>query len=334
MTGTTAAWGFVLLAGAAVLLTIGAELFAENAAAASRRLGVSALAIGLILAGAEPEELLTAIFAAAQHHPGIAAGDAIGANVTMLTLVLGLAVVFRPIRSGGLLRSYALVAAAAGVAAVVALLGGGVGRLAGGLLVTCYAVIVGVIWRRERRPPMFGELAELSDDDDDDDDDERDEQSGAGTPAPSAKTGRQRRPVLLLLAGLVLMIVGGRLAVAGAERIVGSLGMSESVVGLTFVALATTAELFALVWAAARRGVEELAIAGLLGSVIYNATATLGVAALVRPLAVSGMVGPAVLAAVVPVALAVWASAAGRLGRVAGVLLLGCYAAYLTVTFA
>ena len=140
--------------------------------------------------------------------------------------------------------------------------------------------------------------------------------------------------MLLLLAGLVLMVVGGRLAVAGAERIVGSLGMAESVVGLTFVALATTAELFALVWAAARRGVEELAIAGLLGSVIYNATATLGVAALVRPLAISGMVGPAVLAAVVPVVLAVWASVTGRLGRVTGVLLLGCYAVYLARTFA
>ncbi len=320
MTGTTAVWGFVLLVGAAALLTIGAELFAENATAASRRLGVSALAIGLILAGAEPEELLTAIFAAAQHHPGIAAGDAIGANITMLTLVLGLAVVFRPIRSGGLFRTYAVVAAAAGVAAVLALLGGGVGRLAGGLLVACYALIVGVIWRRERRPPMFGELAELADDDDDDDSHET--------------SARQRRAVPLLLGGLALMILGGPVAVAGAERIVGSLGMAESVVGLTFVALATTAELFALVWAAARRGVEELAIAGLLGSVIYNATATLGVAALVRPLAVSGMVGPAVLAAVVPVVLAVWASVTGRLGRVAGVLLLGCYAAYLTVTFA
>ena len=88
--------GFGLLAVAAVLLTIGAELFAEHAADASRRLGVTALAIGLVLAGAEPEELVTAVFASGQHHPGIAAGDAIGANVTMLTIVLGLAALIRP----------------------------------------------------------------------------------------------------------------------------------------------------------------------------------------------------------------------------------------------
>ena len=175
---------------------------------------------------------------------------------------------------------------------------------------------------------MFGEVAELSEDDEDDDEDDEGGRGGAGS------GWRRWRAVLALVGGLALMVLGGRVAVAGAERVVTSLGMTESVVGLTFVALATTAELFALIWAAARRGVEELAIAGLLGSVIYNATATLGVAALVRPLAVSGIIGPAVLAAAVPVVLAVWASRTGRLGRVAGVLLLGCYAAYLTVTFA
>jgi cation:H+ antiporter len=83
--------GFVLLAVSAVLLTAGSELSAEHASAAGRRFGVSALAVGLVLARAEPEEMVTAIFASGRHHPGIAAGDAIGANVTMLTVVLGLA---------------------------------------------------------------------------------------------------------------------------------------------------------------------------------------------------------------------------------------------------
>ena len=59
-------------------------------------LRVSALAIGLLLAGAEPEELITALIASSRHHPGIAAGDAIGANVTMLTLVLGIAALLQP----------------------------------------------------------------------------------------------------------------------------------------------------------------------------------------------------------------------------------------------
>ena len=86
-----------------------------------------------------------------------------------------------------------------------------------------------------------------------------------------------------------------------------SLGLDQSTVGLTFVALATTAELFALVWAAFRRGVEQLAIAGVLGSALHSATATLGVAALVRPLAVTGIEWQAWLTAALPVALVLYA---------------------------
>ena len=66
------------------------ELFAEHAAGAGRRFGVTALAVGSLLQG-EPAEMVTAVFASAQDLPGSAAGDAIWANVTMLTLVLGLA---------------------------------------------------------------------------------------------------------------------------------------------------------------------------------------------------------------------------------------------------
>ena len=83
----------VLLVVAAGLLVAGAELFVENAAAAASRLGVTLLATAVLLAGAEPEELLTAVLASAQDRPGLAVGDAVGANVTMLTGALGLAAV-------------------------------------------------------------------------------------------------------------------------------------------------------------------------------------------------------------------------------------------------
>jgi cation:H+ antiporter len=65
------------------VLVAGAELFAEHAATAGLRLGISALAVGVLLAGAEPEELITAVTASSRDRPGIAVGDAIGANVTM-----------------------------------------------------------------------------------------------------------------------------------------------------------------------------------------------------------------------------------------------------------
>ena len=303
--------GFAYLAASAVLLTVGAELFAEYAGAAGRRLGVTALAVGLVLAGAEPEELVTALFATLRHHSGIAAGDAVGANVTMLTLVVGLTAVFRPLPFGPRIRGYALVAALAGTAAAVTLLDGQVGRIEGGSLVVLYLGLLGLVWWRERRPPVFGEAAELHDDD--------------------AQGVRPAWSVVLVVAGVAVMAVGGRLAVAGAENVVAALGLMDSAVGLTFVALATTAELLALVWAAARRGVEELAVAGVLGSAAYNATATLGAAALARPLVTSGVSRPAWVAAALPLVL-VAASRGERIGRAVGLALLACYGVFVVIT--
>jgi cation:H+ antiporter len=261
--------------------------------------------------------MVTAIFASARHLPGIAAGDAIGANVTMLTVVLGLAALARPLEVGGRVRTYALAASAAGVAAALALLGGYVGRTWGIVLVVAYLAAVGTVWLVERRPPAFGEAAEL-----------KEQAEGGYSPAAG-----DTRAAVLVLGGVAAMAAGGWLAVSGAERIVRGLGLAQSVVGLTFVALATTAELFALVWAAYRRWVEELALAGVLGSSVYNATATLGVAALVQPIHVSGLKWQAWLGAALPAALVAYALVFKRVGRVGGGLLVATYGAYLALTF-
>jgi cation:H+ antiporter len=302
--------GILLLAGAAVLLVGGAELFVENAAAAARRLGVTVLAVGILLAGAEPEELLTAVIAAVKDRPGLAAGDAIGANVTMLTACLGLAALVRPLRLGRRVMQYAALSAVAGGLALLALLDGHVGRVEGGLLVLAYIALVALVWWREREPPKLGELAELDDDDPD------------GTDR-SATVG-----LLLSLAGVVAMLVGGDLAVQGAVRVVESFGRTDSAVGLTVLALATTAELFALVFSAVRHDVPEIAIAGVVGSAAYNATATLGAAALARPLAVEGLVVPAAVAALLPIVVLLLAMR-GRLGRPAAALLVAGYVAFV-----
>ena len=97
--------GFGLLAVSAMLLIAGAELFAENATAAARRMRITVFGAAFLLAGAEPEEMTTAAIASGRHHPGLAAGDAFGANLTMLTLVLGLAALARPLPFGGRVRT-------------------------------------------------------------------------------------------------------------------------------------------------------------------------------------------------------------------------------------
>jgi cation:H+ antiporter len=306
--------GLALLVVAAALLAGGAEVFAANAAGAGRRLGVTALAIGLLLAGAEPEELLTAVIAALDGRPDLAAGDAIGANITMLTFVLGLAAVFRPVPISRRVRGYCLGAAAVGGLAAL-LLRGGVTRVEGAGLVAAYAVLVAVVWRAERQPPSFGELAEVEE--------EGDEVAAAAARSP-------RLSLLLAILGIAVMTGGGRVAITGAARVVQALDARDSVVGLTLLALATTAELMALVWASARHDVSDIAVAGVVGSAAYNATATLGVAALAAPLARTHL-GLAPLAAAGLPLLVAGLGWRGRLPRWAGALLLAAYATYLVL---
>jgi len=310
--------GWLLLAAAAVLLVVGAELFVENAAGAARRLGVTVVAVGVLLAGAEPEELLTAVLAALRDRPGLAVGDAVGANVTMLTACLGLAALVRPLRLAHRVRTYAVLSSVAGLLALAVLWSGEVTRVEGALLVLAYVGLVALVWWREKEPPALGELAEMAEEEDDD--------HPSRSPAVA---------LLLALLGIGLMLGGGDLAVRGATDVVETLGRTDTAVGLTVLALATTAELFALVLAAMRHDVPEVAVAGVVGSAAYNATATLGAAALARPLAVEdGTLGPAALAAVLPLVVVAMAGRAGRLGRPAGALLLTGYAAYVVLVLA
>ncbi|MGB8361428.1 MAG: sodium:calcium antiporter [Acidimicrobiia bacterium] len=308
--------GTVLVVVAAALLWLGAELFVENASAAGSRLGVTGLAVGLLLAGAEPEELITAIIAALRGQGGIAAGDAIGANITMLTLVVGLAAILRPLPIGGRVRQYLVGASGLGLVAAL-LMPGGVSTIEGLVLVMAYIAAVAFVWLRERRPPAIGEVAEL----------------GEGESAVVDGKELGWRGLALAVTGIGIMALGGWVAVIGAEDLVETLGVAQSVVGLSIVAMATTAELFALAFSAHKRDLSELAVAGVVGSAGYNATVTLGGAALARPLGTSGITGAAWLAAGLPLLILALGGRRGRLTRMAAVPLLLIYGIYIVVLY-
>lgn len=293
----------------AVLLTAGAEAFAEHITEASSRLGVSVLGLGVLLAGAEPEEAVTAMLASGQGHPALAAGDAIGANLVILTVTIGLAALVAPLPVSRRVAEYAGASAAAGALAVALTWNGVLGRGEATVLVLLYVAGVVWVWRREKQPPVIGEIAEILE-----------EEHGETDHEPS-------RPLLLVLLGLLGMVAGGFLAVRGAEGLVGAFGVTESVIGLTVLALATSAEMVALVWAAHRRGVTEIALAGAVGSVAYNATISLGLAAWVDPL-VLGRSSPVLAIGIVTAVLPLVLLAGRRTGsfpRPLGILLVAAY---------
>ena len=200
----------------------------------------------------------------------MALDDAIGANLVILTLTLGLAALVTRLPVTRRTAEYAVASAVLGAVAWMFLLNGVLGRLEGGGLVLLYVAGVVWVWRREQEPPLIGELAELD---------------AKGELRPSRGTDEGTgKALLMVLLGLLGMVAGGFLAVRGAEGLVDALGIAESAIGLTVLALATSAEMVALVWAARRRGLTEVVVAGTVGAVAYNATVSLGMGALVSPL--------------------------------------------------
>src|SRR6267154_2685470 len=100
----------ILLLIGTVLILAGADWFLDGASDLARALGVSALVLGVLLAGLEPEEMLTAAIASARGAPTLAVGNVIGTNVTIVTAALGLSALIFPMVIDRSVRRQALIA--------------------------------------------------------------------------------------------------------------------------------------------------------------------------------------------------------------------------------
>lgn len=295
------------------LVVVGAELFAEHLDVASRRLGVSAFALALLLAGAEPEELATTITAAVRNVPAVALGDVIGANIAMCLVALPVGALVASLPFGRRVRRYALLALPLGVIAAIVAWSGHVGRIQGAVLVVLYVAYVAVIWLRERRPPVLGEVAELSETE------------------PAKPTRRVGRELALVLVGVATLAVGS-IVLVEAIRSISGVESTQTNLSLTLVGFATTLELVVLAWSTARRGITEAVVAAVVGSFAYNATMSLGAAALVRPLSIADadlLHGPLVVMLAALVAVIAVAVPRARLEREAAAVLLAAYPVFV-----
>ncbi len=308
-------WLLAFVAGV-VLIVWGAEAFAEHLGRASVRLGVSSFALALLLAGAEPEELATAVAASLRGSPGIALGDVVGANVAICLVALGVGAWITPLPFRAGVMRYALLGLPLGAVGAWFAWDGEVGRVEGTILVALYALYVAVIWRAERRPPTLGEVGELAE---------------AQDAAAAGHTSRFGRDLAFVLGGVAAMAAGAMLLVEAVQRISG-VEATQTRLGLTLVGFATGFELVVLAWSAARRGISEAVVAGVVGSFAYNATMTLGAGALARPLVLTdaGILHLPLLLMLGSLALVVLlALRQGRLGRAEGAVLLACYPVFI-----
>src|SRR4030081_398819 len=139
-----------LLAGGTVLLIKGADWFLDGAGDLARALGVSALVLGVLLAGLEPEEMLTAAIASARGAPALAVGNVIGSNVTIVTAALGLSALIFPMVIDRSVRRQALIATLVSVLPVVLLFLGIVTQLEGVLLLVVFVGYTIFLFRTDR----------------------------------------------------------------------------------------------------------------------------------------------------------------------------------------
>ena len=259
------------------------------------------------------------VVAALRGSPGIALGDVIGANVTICLVALGIGAWITELPFRRAVMRYALLGLPLGAIATCMAWNGRVGRGDGVVLVLLYAAYVGAIWFAERRPPALGEVGELAE---------------AREAAAKGKSGRVGPDLVMVLAGVLAMAGGASLLVYAVQQISGAQAM-QTRLGLTIVGFATGFELVVLAWSAARRGISEAAVAGVVGSFAYNVTMTLGAGALVRPLAIidAALLRLPLLMMLAALALVVLLSARrGTLGRAEALILLLGYPVFVVVS--
>ena len=130
--------------------------------------------------------------------------------------------------------------------------------------------------------------------------------------------------------GLALIILGSNVTVGAATEIAKYAGLSERFIGLTIVALGTSLpELFTSV-AAARRGNADIAIGNIVGSNIFNILFVVGLSAMIIDIPFAAAFNFDTCVAI-GAAVLLWLCVlrTQRLARWGGLLMLGCYAAYL-----
>ncbi|MEQ8600533.1 MAG: calcium/sodium antiporter [Devosia sp.] len=315
------------LFGGLVLLILGGELLVRGAVQVATRLGVSPLVIGLTLVGfgTSAPELVTSVQAALANAPGIAYGNIVGSNIANTLLIAGVAATISPIiiASTALKRDGVVMFAVVIVFAAIAFfvpLGRGIGVVFVGALVA----YVYLAFRQEQSstPDGHGAIYDKS---------LALQETDTGVVPPAKMGGSLLVSGLIAVGGLVLVILGGRFLVDGAVSLARSLGISETVIGLTIVAVGTSMPELVTSVVAGLRKQGDVAFGNIIGSNIYNILGIGGVTALIAPGAVPAeIVGFDNLVMVgVSLVLVLFAWTGLRIGRREGAVLLAGYAAYI-----
>lgn len=251
------------------LIIKSADYFVKGAASVSRKVGISTFVVGLtvVAMGTSAPELFVNVIAASSGATALSIGNILGSNVINILLGLGIAAIFVPltIKSQAVWKElpYSLLGAVMifilGSDLLIDGFGSNVITRTDGLALLAFFVIFMVY--------TFG----LN-------------KAQNGVEEPEVDMFSWVRSVAYIIAGLIGLMIGGKLVVESATSIAQIAGLSQNLIGLTIVAIGTSLPEIVTSVVAVRKGFIDMVVGGVVGSNIFNALWALGVTATVAPL--------------------------------------------------
>lgn len=306
---------FVMLVIGFVLLVWGADKFVEGASALARKMGVSPLLVGLTIVafGTSMPELAVSVTAALRGANEIAVGNVVGSNMFNLLVVAGLSAVICPLVMDKMLlrRDWPLSIFAAVLLLVAIAPDHVIARWEGAVLLVIFAVILS-----RQIKAALNDRAQLA---------------AAEAEAAEEAAEMTKSPVMIwvnIVLGLACIVLGGQLAVNGATGIARMFGLSETLIGLTIVAIGTSLPELVTSIVAARKGQNEIAMGNVIGSNLFNILLILGVSAVITPIPVQATSIIDCLFLITISVVFYLPARKGKLGRLPGAVMAAMYVVY------
>lgn len=309
----------LLLIGGLVLILVGANCLTDGASSVAKKWGVSDLVIGLTIVafGTSAPELAISSLSAIDGSAELAIGNVVGSNIFNILAIIGCVALVMPIKIEKSIMSNEIPLVILSAVAIlfcandIFLNGSSTNLLSRGdglILLLFFAIFLRYTFSIAKNGNSEDSTEEV-------------------------KTMSGIKASLFILGGLAGLIFGGQFFVDGASGIASSLGVSESVIGLTIVAAGTSLPELATSLTAAIKKNPGIAIGNVIGSNIFNAFFILGCASSITPLPMGGinnidlltMVGASVLFFIFG-----WLFKQRTITRIEGAVMVACYIAYTT----
>jgi cation:H+ antiporter len=340
VSGWAAVGAFLL---GAVILLVSVEVLIHAVVKTATRFGVSALLLAIVVSGTEVDNVAFGVFTGFREMQNVAFGLAIGNAISIFGLTLAVAAIAYPFEVS-VPDDYLALMVASPLLLLPFLLAGTITALHGIGLILAYALIFAYIARKElggdRSYMRSSEVMEAATSADGEGYGDRPADSRPAEnetlPGPLRKFARHDWfwPGVMVVA-LLGIVVGAESASAGTEGILRTWDLQGTIVGVTLVTVLFTLDDLLLAVEPVRLGYYDVAVGGIIGSLLFFVTANTGIVALVGSISTSSRAIffylPALL---VMTALSGYLLRRGRVTRRDGIALLGLYIVYLAVNVA